>query len=67
MRCIRGLIWLPLLAMGGLIGYAIGASIGGDTAALIGAVLGILASQMIQEALWGDRRPARVPPPWWNR
>ena len=66
MGCMRALMWLPLLALGGFNGYAIGASMGGDTAGLIGAVLGILASQMIQGSLWGDRRPARIPPPWWN-
>lgn len=66
MGCILSLLWLPLLALGGYAGFTFGAAAGGDTGALIGAVLGILASHLIQWALWGDRRRASVPPPWWN-
>ena len=67
MGCILALLWIPLLALGGFIGFNIGGAVSGETGVLVGAVLGILASHLIQGALWGDRRRHTVPPPWWNR
>jgi len=67
MNCLLALLWLPLLALGGLVGNAIGASLGGDSAGLIVAVASNLGSQLIQWSLWGNRRQAQVPHPWWNR
>jgi hypothetical protein len=67
MGCILALLWLPLLVVGGFIGFSIGASIGGEAGALLGGLLGILAAHLIQGALWGDKRPVQAPPIWWNR
>lgn len=66
MGCILALIWIPLMALGGYIGFLFGGSIGGDVGALVGGLLGVIASHLIQGALWGDRRHYKVPPPWWN-
>ena len=54
MGCILAILWLPLLALGGLAGFVIGTAVGGDGAALIGGALGLLASHLIQWALWGN-------------
>jgi len=67
MGCIFALVWLPLLALGGFIGFTIGASLSGDAGALVGRLVGVIASHLIQGALWGDRRRYKVPPPWWSR
>lgn len=67
MSCILMLLWLPLLALGGFLGFMIGTAVGGDGAGLVGGLLGVIASHLIQWALWGDRSSHTVPPPWWNR
>lgn len=67
MGCIYAILWLPLLALGGYAGFMFGESVGGEMGALVGGLMGILASHLIQGALWGDRRRSSVPPPWWNR
>jgi hypothetical protein len=67
MSCIVSILWIPLLALGGYVGFMVGASAGGDLGGLVGGLLGIIASHLIQGALWGDRTHYKVPPPWWNR
>jgi hypothetical protein len=67
MTCLTSILWVPLLALGGYIGFVIGASIAGDVGGIVGGLLGVLASQGIQSALWGNKTQSNVPPPWWNR
>lgn len=68
MSCVLALIWLPLLAAGAFIGFNVGGAFAGETGAIVGLVIGVLASHLVQGALWGDRSPrSNVPPPWWTR
>ena len=67
MGCILAIIWIPLLAIGGFIGFNVGGAVASEGGAIVGLLVGVLALHLIQGALWGDRSPhPNVPPPWWN-
>ena len=51
MGCIQAILWIPLLALGGFIGFMVGGSVGGEMRALAGGLVGVMASHLIQGAL----------------
>jgi len=46
MGCLLALLWIPLLALGGYAGFLVGGSIAGEAGAILGGIIGILASLM---------------------
>lgn len=61
MKFMWEVLWFPLLALGGALGFMVGLLWAGFQTAWVGLLVGIASSQVLQCWYWGTARPYY----WW--